>query len=429
MSRIIFSLAPRPPFRLDLTAWAIRRRPGNQVDVWDGETYQRVLAIQGKPVLISVTQHGPMGAPQLRVIASGERMSARSKNAVVLALERLLGLRIDLSAFYEFASKQPRLRELASRFRGLKPPRFPAVWEGMVNGIACQQLSLTVGILLLNRLSAGCGLAFARSEEARYAFPRPEDLAVVPPEAIRSLGFSGAKTRALIELAREISAGRLDLEAFADLSNEQAASRLVELRGIGRWTAEYTLLRGLGRLDVFPGDDIGARNNLGRWMRLRGTVDYARVARLLSRWRPYGGLIYFHLLVDSLARDGLLQEKGTDMIKLKRIYDKRNSTDGARYLVERLWPRGIKKTELHLDDWLKDVAPSTELRKWFSHDPKKWEQFRRKYFVELDRAPEVCQPLLQAARKGTVTLLYSSHDAEHNNAVALKDYIEDNRSR
>jgi DNA-3-methyladenine glycosylase II len=310
VSRIIFSLAPRPPFRLDLTAWAIRRRPGNQGDVWDGETYQRVLAIQGKPALISVTQHGRMSAPRLKVIASGERVSPRSKHAVVLALERLLGLRIDLSAFYEFASKQPRLRELASRFRGLKPPRFPAVWEGIVNGIACQQLSLTVGILLLNRLSAACGLAFETSEQARYAFPRPEDLAVAAPETIRSLGFSGAKTRALIELAREISAGRLELEALANLSNEQSLSRLVDLRGIGRWTAEYTLLRGLGRLDVFPCDDIGARNNLGRWMRLRGSVDYARAVHIVSRWKPYGGLIYFHLLVDSLARAGLLQEKG-----------------------------------------------------------------------------------------------------------------------
>jgi uncharacterized protein YeaO (DUF488 family) len=84
---------------------------------------------------------------------------------------------------------------------------------------------------------------------------------------------------------------------------------------------------------------------------------------------------------------------------------------------------------LHFDGWLKDVAPSTELRKWFSHDPKKWGQFRSKYFAELDRAREVCEPILQAARKGTVTLLYSSHDAEHNNAVALKDYIEDNRSK
>jgi uncharacterized protein YeaO (DUF488 family) len=114
------------------------------------------------------------------------------------------------------------------------------------------------------------------------------------------------------------------------------------------------------------------------------------------------------------------------MIKLKRVYEKRSSADGARYLVERLWPRGIKKAELHLDDWIKDVAPTTGLRKWFSHDPGKWEQFRRKYFAELDRAPEVWDPIRQAAQKGTVTLLYSSHDAEHNNAVALKDYIEDN---
>jgi uncharacterized protein YeaO (DUF488 family) len=86
------------------------------------------------------------------------------------------------------------------------------------------------------------------------------------------------------------------------------------------------------------------------------------------------------------------------MIKLKRVYDERSSANGARYLVERLWPRGIKKTELHLDDWLKDVAPSTELRKWFSHDPGKWEQFRRKYFAELDRVAEVCEPIRQAAR-------------------------------
>lgn len=117
------------------------------------------------------------------------------------------------------------------------------------------------------------------------------------------------------------------------------------------------------------------------------------------------------------------------MIKLKRVYDKRSSTDGARYLVERLWPRGIKKTELHLDDWLKDVAPSTELRKWFSHDPEKWEEFRRKYFAELDHAPDASEPIRQAARNGTVTLLYSSHDAEHNNALALKEYLERNRSK
>jgi uncharacterized protein YeaO (DUF488 family) len=115
------------------------------------------------------------------------------------------------------------------------------------------------------------------------------------------------------------------------------------------------------------------------------------------------------------------------MIKLERVYDKRGSADGKHYLVERLWPRGIKKVSLHLDGWFKDAAPSTELRKWFSHDPEKWEEFRRRYFAELDRAPEAWEPILQAARKNTVTLLYSSHDTEHNNAVALKEYLERNK--
>ena len=115
------------------------------------------------------------------------------------------------------------------------------------------------------------------------------------------------------------------------------------------------------------------------------------------------------------------------MIKLERVYDKSSSNDGKHYLVERLWPRGVKKTSLHLDGWLKDAAPSTELRKWFSHDPEKWGEFRRRYFAELDRMPGTWEPILQAAHKNTVTLLYSSHDTEHNNAVALKEYLEQNR--
>ena len=112
------------------------------------------------------------------------------------------------------------------------------------------------------------------------------------------------------------------------------------------------------------------------------------------------------------------------MIKLKRVYEKEDPGDGVRYLIERLWPRGVKKTSLRIDGWLKDAGPSTELRKWFSHDPEKWEAFRKRYFAELDHAPEAWAPIRDAARQGTVTLLYSSHDTEHNNAVALKEYIE-----
>jgi uncharacterized protein YeaO (DUF488 family) len=118
------------------------------------------------------------------------------------------------------------------------------------------------------------------------------------------------------------------------------------------------------------------------------------------------------------------QGRSSKVILLKRAYDGTNIKDGRRFLVERLWPRGIKKASLPLDGWVKDVAPSTELRKWFSHDPAKWTQFQRRYRAELQQKPQFWKPLLDAARKGTITLVYSSHDAEHNNAVVLKQFLE-----
>lgn len=113
------------------------------------------------------------------------------------------------------------------------------------------------------------------------------------------------------------------------------------------------------------------------------------------------------------------------MIQLKRAYESTEKSDGARFLVERLWPRGVKKEALSLHAWLKEVAPSSELRKWFSHDPAKWPEFQRRYLVELRHHTDPIQPILDAARSsGPVTLIYSSHDASHNNAVVLKAFVE-----
>lgn len=117
------------------------------------------------------------------------------------------------------------------------------------------------------------------------------------------------------------------------------------------------------------------------------------------------------------------------MIKIKRVYDRSSPLDGRRFLVERLWPRGLKKEELKLDAWLKDAAPSTELRKWFNHDPAKWKEFQRRYRAELKAHPEAWQPILEGDSKGLVTLLFSSHDSVHNNVVALKDFLMKRRRR
>jgi len=112
------------------------------------------------------------------------------------------------------------------------------------------------------------------------------------------------------------------------------------------------------------------------------------------------------------------------MIRIKRAYDPPDPEDRQRFLVDRLWPRGVRKEALAVDAWLKDVAPSDGLRRWFGHDPAKWEAFQQRYFAELDEKPQAWQPLLEAAGQGDITLVYGARDPQHNNAVALKAYLE-----
>jgi uncharacterized protein YeaO (DUF488 family) len=111
------------------------------------------------------------------------------------------------------------------------------------------------------------------------------------------------------------------------------------------------------------------------------------------------------------------------MIKIKRVYEPAARDDGRRFLVERLWPRGIRKEALNAEAWMKDVAPSGKLRKWFGHRPERWDEFRKRYWNELDRQPTAWESLAHAAHRGTVTLVYSARDTERNGAVALRDYL------
>jgi uncharacterized protein YeaO (DUF488 family) len=116
------------------------------------------------------------------------------------------------------------------------------------------------------------------------------------------------------------------------------------------------------------------------------------------------------------------------MIRVRRVYDPEEQGEGARFLVDGLWPRGVRKASLDYQAWLKEVAPSAELRHWFAHDPEKWEEFQRRYTAELDEKRESWQPLMEAARRGDVTLLYGARDRTHNNAVALKRYLQQHLS-
>lgn len=112
------------------------------------------------------------------------------------------------------------------------------------------------------------------------------------------------------------------------------------------------------------------------------------------------------------------------MIRVRRVYDKPRPDEGKCFLVDRLWPRGISKESLKIDAWLKDIAPSDSLRRWFGHDPERWEEFRQRYNKELDENRDALKPFIDALKKGNVILIFSAKDLEHNNAVVLKEYLE-----
>lgn len=298
-----FTLEPVPPFRLDMTAWALRRRPANEVDRWDGDTYRRTVRLSGAVAEVSVHQTGTPEAPRLAVSVVSERSPSAVRAEAVRVLTRMLGLDVDLRDFYRRTETDHVLGPLVQRFRGLKPPRFPTVFECLVNAVACQQLTLTVGIVLLNRLVDALGPV---TPGAGRGFPDPWDIAGADPSVLRQLGFSNAKARSVLELADRLTRGDLAPEKLETAGDDAASRTLRSLRGIGRWSAEYTLLRGLGRLGVFPADDVGARNNLRRLVELEPDAGYERVRQAVSRWAPYSGLVYFHLLLDRIDEAGWL---------------------------------------------------------------------------------------------------------------------------
>lgn len=306
MEERLINLTPLPPFRLDHTVWVLRRRPDNIVDRWDGETYRRVLVdAHGKPFEIEVRQSGGMDAPQLHVSIRCDTVSDEMEQQAVSTLERTLGINLSLDDFYRMAGQDAWLKPLAEQFRGFKPTRYPSNFETLVNAIACQQLTLTMGIRILNEMIKTYGLAFASDDGVFYAFPRPQDLANADIEDLRAMKFSYQKARYITGIAQAIVGGELDLTAIESLDDQSAVQRLCELKGVGRWTAEYYLLRGLGRTHIFPGDDVGARNNLQRLMGLDDKLDHDSAHQVLEPWKGFGGLVYFHLLMKGIEDKSL----------------------------------------------------------------------------------------------------------------------------
>ena len=305
MAELTFTLRPRPPFRLDLTVWALRRRAHNVVDRFDNGVWRRVLVIGKSAVAIAAMQTRSGSRPEIEVTISTARPRA-VKAEVGAIVTRMLGLDLDLSDFYRISREDAQLRELADRLRGMKPVRYATVFEAFANAVACQLVSLSAGMHVLNRLTNAFGTICELNDVAPMrSFPLAAAIARSNPEALRALGLSRQKGEYLIGIARLAGdPGDRDFASIERFTDDDAIARLSTIRGVGRWTAEYVMLRGFGRINIFPGDDVGARNKLFEWLGVTDAPTYDGVGRMLERWHPYDGLIYLHLIVNSVAGGG-----------------------------------------------------------------------------------------------------------------------------
>jgi DNA-3-methyladenine glycosylase II len=282
--------------------------PHNSIDRWNGKTYVRTFVLDQTPIKVEVSQGGTIKEPALSVLVSSRKviLDVNIRFTISLRLEKMLGIKLNVREFYTLAAGDSRLKPLAEQFIGVKPPRFPTVFEALINAFACQQLSLNVGITLLNRLTEKYGKAFVHGSNRIHAFPAPEDLGRATHADLRKLGFSHQKGKAILGVTHDILEKKVDVESLETMNDNDAFDYLLKLKGIGRWSAEYVLLRGLGRINIIPADDVGAQKNLQQFLRLKEKPDYERIKRITLRWKPYAGFLYIHFLLKKLAEKGYI---------------------------------------------------------------------------------------------------------------------------
>jgi DNA-3-methyladenine glycosylase II len=290
-----YSIAVRAPYRLDLTVTVLRRLSTNLVDVLSPDgAYVRWLGDASDVALVRVSQSNP---EMLTIRIEGDR---REHPRLLKLVRRMLGVEVDLAPFYRSASKVQWLHPLVSRMQGVRPPRYPTIWEACVNAVVFQQISLHAASAIMGRLTAGLSEPLGHSGVRLYPFPSPEQVLSAPASVLRGAGLSAGKLATLQRVADALGAGSIDEGHLERLPSSDAAALLRSIKGIGPWTAMVILLRGLGRLDVFPANDTGVARNL----MLVGKPPLPGVETLLDTLGPERGMLYYHLLLARLETRG-----------------------------------------------------------------------------------------------------------------------------
>jgi len=286
------------PYRLDLTVSVLRRLSTNVVDRFTPERqYVRALSGFPMPVIVRATQVPDEACLSITIEGDVEHDSS------VLALVcQMLGANRDLTNFDLSASHLPWLAPLVTRMRGVKPPRYPSLWEACANAIVFQQVSLRAASTIMQRMV----LALGQSVEAAglptpcFTFPSPEAFLGARDNLLRATGLSGGKLATLRRVAEALASGILDEVKLEGSASPDAAALLRQIKGIGPWTAAVILLRGLGRLDVFPANDTSVASNIAL---VAGSVPFDTQA-VLSALGPQRGMLYFYLLLARLESRG-----------------------------------------------------------------------------------------------------------------------------
>lgn len=296
-------LETRAPFHLEATVRVLQRRPTNLVDVWEDGRYLRVLTMPEGPVLLEVVNHGTIARPKLRcrALAGGESRDTRA--AAVRLVRAVLGLDLHPEPLQRLLEGERKLGTVALALRGMRPPRFPGLFETFANVIPFQQLSLDAGVAVVRRLVERFGRTVLHQGHARYAFPTAAAIAGARLDALRACGLSARKAEALRGAAVAVEAGDLTEAKLSQLGSADAIRLLAGLPGIGSWSAAVILLRGLGRLDVFPQGDVGVIRGLTGLMGVRPGPPLDRV---IQRFGDRRGYLYFCSLGGALLARGLI---------------------------------------------------------------------------------------------------------------------------
>jgi len=296
------------PYRLDLTVSVLRRLSTNLVDVLTPHgQYVRALGGWSEPVIARVTQAHP---DALTVTLEG---AERARRWAFPLVRRMLGVDRDLAHFDRAAAVIPWLKPLAARMRGVRPPRYPTLWEACVNAIVFQQVSLLAASAIMRRMIVALEPLLESGGASLYQFPTAEMVLRTDDDVLRAAGLSSGKLATLRRVGEALVTGTLDETMLEKRTSADAAALLRRIKGIGPWTAAVILLRGLGRLDVFPMNDTSVARNLAL-VAGSAPVDVGGVLQALS---PQQGMLYYHLL---LARLETRNDVGTASVPGRALF-------------------------------------------------------------------------------------------------------------